>query len=51
MIPTSEQSCSTGKRVCRDMDSCEDAMFHLQQCGLTRLDGDKDGVPCESICR
>ena len=39
------------KRYCRDMTSCEEAMFYLQQCGLTRLDGDSDGVPCESICR
>ena len=39
------------KRYCRDMTSCEEAMFYLQTCGLTRLDGDRDGVPCESICR
>ncbi|KAA2211311.1 excalibur calcium-binding domain-containing protein [Teichococcus oryzae] len=24
---------------------------NLQQCGLSRLDGDRDGVPCESLCR
>ncbi len=24
---------------------------HLTQCGLSRLDGDKDGVPCEALCR
>ena len=39
------------KRYCRDMTSCEEAKFYLQKCGLTRLDGDSDGVPCESICR
>jgi endonuclease YncB( thermonuclease family) len=38
------------KRLCREMTSCEDAMHHLHQCGLTRLDRDGDGVPCESIC-
>lgn len=43
-------SCGDGKRVCRDMDSCDDAVFHLQQCGMSRLDGDSDGTPCESIC-
>jgi endonuclease YncB( thermonuclease family) len=39
------------KRYCREMTSCEEARFYLRQCGLSRLDGDKDGVPCESICR
>jgi hypothetical protein len=39
-----------GKRVCGQMDSCEEANFYLNQCGLGRLDGDNDGVPCESIC-
>uniref|UniRef100_UPI00138FFCF1 excalibur calcium-binding domain-containing protein n=1 Tax=Teichococcus vastitatis TaxID=2307076 RepID=UPI00138FFCF1 len=40
-----------GKRLCREMTSCAEARFHLQQCGLSRLDGDRDGVPCESLCR
>jgi endonuclease YncB( thermonuclease family) len=39
------------KRYCREMTSCEEAKFYLQKCGLDRLDGDRDGVPCESICR
>ncbi len=43
-------SC-TGKWYCREMASCAEAMFFLKECGLTRLDGDKDGVPCEMICR
>ena len=40
-----------GKRYCREMTSCEEAKFYLQQCGRSSLDGDKDGVPCESMCR
>ena len=39
------------KRYCRQMASCEEAVFHLRRCGLTRLDGDRDGVPCESLCQ
>lgn len=39
------------KRYCREMSSCAEARHYLSQCGLTRLDGDRDGVPCESICR
>jgi hypothetical protein len=38
------------KRVCRQMNSCAEANYYLNQCGLSRLDGDNDGVPCESIC-
>ncbi|MGP9417293.1 hypothetical protein ACT3R4_18095 [Halomonas sp. AOP7-E1-9] len=26
-------------------------MFHLLQCGNGRLDGNNNGVPCQSICR
>jgi hypothetical protein len=39
------------KRYCREMTSCAEAQFHLAQGGLSRLDGDRDGIPCESICR
>jgi hypothetical protein len=42
--------CDT-KRKCGEMISCEEARFYLEECGLKRLDGDKDGVPCESLCR
>jgi endonuclease YncB( thermonuclease family) len=39
------------KTTCRQMQSCAEAKYYLINCGLTRLDGDKDGTPCESICR
>jgi endonuclease YncB( thermonuclease family) len=39
------------KRYCREMASCDEAKYYLQKCGLSRLDGDRDGVPCESLCR
>lgn len=48
--PGEAGSCNDGKRLCGDMTSCEDARFHLQQCGMHRLDGDGDGTPCEKIC-
>lgn len=44
-------SCSDGKRTCKDMDNCDDAKFHLRECGMHKLDRDHDGVPCESICQ
>ncbi len=43
-------TCS-GKTVCGQMTSCAEARFYLTNCGLSRLDGDKDGTPCETICR
>lgn len=39
------------KTYCREMVSCSEARFHLETCGLARLDGDGDGVPCEAVCR
>lgn len=39
------------KRTCKDMSSCDEAKFYLTQCGLSRLDRDGDGIPCEKLCR
>lgn len=47
---TGQYTCG-GKTKCAQMANCAEASFYLQSCGLARLDGDKDGVPCESICR
>jgi hypothetical protein len=40
-----------GKRYCREMTSCEEAKFYLNNCGVSSLDGNHDGVPCEKLCR
>lgn len=40
-------SCK-GKRFCSEMISCEEAQFYLKSCSGTQIDGDGDGVPCES---
>jgi len=40
-----------GKRYCREMTSYEEAKFYLTQCGVRSLDGNHDGVPCETLCR
>jgi hypothetical protein len=47
--PSIGGSCG-GKRVCGQMNSCTEAMHYLNECGLSRLDRDGDGIPCESIC-
>lgn len=41
--------CKNLPRTCGQMVSCEQAKQALK-CGNKRLDRDKDGVPCESIC-
>jgi len=38
------------KHHCREMTSCREAMFYFKECGLSALDDDSDGVPCESTC-
>jgi hypothetical protein len=39
-------SC-TGKTSCREMTSCSEATFYLNNCPNVRIDGDGDGIPCE----
>ena len=41
----------TDKNYCSQMSSCEEAYMYFTQRGLTHLDGDRDGVPCEALCR
>lgn len=48
--PAATFQCGT-KQYCRQMASCDEAKFFLKQCGVTTLDGNNDGVPCEAICR
>lgn len=47
---TENYECGS-KSKCGQMNNCSEAMFYLKTCGLHRLDGDNDGVPCESLCR
>jgi hypothetical protein len=36
-----------GRQHCSQMSSCEEATFFIQNCPNTKMDGDRDGVPCE----
>lgn len=38
------------KHLCSQMVSCEEAKIYLLHCGVKTLDGNSDGVPCESLC-
>lgn len=37
-----------GRKYCSQMTSCAEATFFIKQCPGTQMDGDGDGVPCES---
>lgn len=38
------------KKTCKEMKNCAEAKFYLEECGVKKLDKDKDGTPCESLC-
>lgn len=38
------------KHLCGQMTSCEEAKIYFTKCGVKTLDGNGDGVPCESLC-
>jgi cold shock CspA family protein len=37
-----------GKQYCNEMTSCKEARFYLKNCPNVKIDGNNDGVPCES---
>ncbi|MEA2824896.1 MAG: hypothetical protein QOF03_1378 [Alphaproteobacteria bacterium] len=45
-----DRQCN-GKRFCRQMTSCAEALFYFKVCQVHSLDGDNDGIPCEIMCR
>lgn len=36
-----------GRTHCNQMKSCDEAMFFHHTCPGTKMDGDRDGIPCE----
>jgi hypothetical protein len=39
-------SCD-GRQYCSQMRSCDEARYFLASCPGVKMDGDKDGIPCE----
>jgi excalibur calcium-binding domain-containing protein len=37
-----------GRTRCSQMTSCAEATYFIEHCPNTKMDGDNDGVPCES---
>lgn len=46
-MPAQRFTCD-GRQHCSQMRSCEEATFFIRHCPNTKMDGDNDGVPCES---
>ncbi|WP_206438774.1 thermonuclease family protein [Mesorhizobium sp. M7D.F.Ca.US.005.01.1.1] len=50
LFTQSGYSCEP-RRTCKQIGSCEEANWYLQNCSWGgKLDRDKDGIPCESLC-
>ncbi len=37
-------------KFCKNIASCDEAMYLLNVCGFKKLDKDNDGKPCENVC-
>jgi Excalibur calcium-binding domain len=48
---TAESFVCGAKKTCKQMVSCDEAIFQLKSCGNKKLDRDGDGVPCNALCR
>lgn len=46
-VATSAARTCDGRIHCSQMRSCEEATWFLKNCPNTKMDGNKDGVPCE----
>jgi len=44
--PANAFSCD-GRRYCSQMRSCTEAKYFLANCPGVKMDGDRDGIPCE----
>ena len=47
-VPLLVKNGFKGKIYCSEMTSCGEAKFYQRNCPGTKMDGDGDGIPCES---
>jgi len=45
--PMSASFSCDGRQYCSQMKSCEEAKYFLAHCPGAKVDGDRDGIPCE----
>ncbi len=48
VVPPAQPFHCDGRTRCSQMTSCAEATYFIRQCPGTRMDGDGDGIPCES---
>jgi hypothetical protein len=46
-ISTSRNFSCDGRQYCSQMSSCNEAKYFLANCPGAKMDGDKNGIPCE----
>ena len=46
-VDTNARFRCDGRQYCSEMKSCEEAIFFINNCPGTKMDGDNDGIPCE----
>ena len=46
LAPSGGFSCD-GRKYCSQMKSCDEAKYFLANCPGVKMDGDKNGIPCE----
>lgn len=46
--PAPQRFTCDGRTHCSQMTSCEEATYFINHCPGTEMDGNRDGVPCES---
>lgn len=39
------------KSTCEEMANCKEAKIYFEKCRLSELDKNKDGIPCEQLCK
>jgi hypothetical protein len=49
-IPTKNKYVCDCSKTCNQITDCDEAYYQLNNCGCSKRDGDKDGIPCEDIC-
>jgi endonuclease YncB( thermonuclease family) len=50
-VPVILHDLECGKKSqCSQMHSCDEAYFYFNHCGARTLDGNRDGMPCASVC-
>lgn len=47
-VSSSDSFRCDGRTYCSQMTSCAEATFFLKNCPGVKMDGDGDGIPCES---